>query len=172
MSTSFHFIYSPRKIPGKRPTNLFVYHVPACLVLHTLRAVCAIYRKHSFSTRWLAHVWMPRTNQWLKTDIIHVCTYAKPFQPTSQPVRLPVKQTAQPSVVSRSLYKKHVYDITSIWFSNDENVHHADSNVRPSAFCHNLLHSKFIRVRFLSRPAPASRRGGLTPSQRADGTVM
>ena len=36
MSTSFRFIYSPRKNPGKRPTNLFVYHV------HGLRSICAI----------------------------------------------------------------------------------------------------------------------------------
>ena len=37
MSISCRFIYSPKKIPGKRPTSLFVYHVP-----HALRATCAI----------------------------------------------------------------------------------------------------------------------------------
>ena len=76
MSTSFRFIYSPRKIPGKRPTNLFVYHVPACLVLpvHALRAICAIYRKQSSFTRWLAHFWKPPTNQCLKCSTFHVCT--------------------------------------------------------------------------------------------------
>ena len=86
MSTSFRFIFNQRKIPGKRPTNLFVYHVAACLVLHALRAICAIYRKHSSSTRRLAHFWKPPTDQWLKANIIHVCTYAKPVQPTSQPL--------------------------------------------------------------------------------------
>ena len=123
MSISFRFIYSPRKIPGKRLTNLFVYHVPACLVLHTLRAIFAIYRKHSSSTRWLAHFWKRRTNQWLKANIIHACTYAKPVQPTSQPLCLPVKPTTKkPSSleVSPRKYVLGVYDITSIWFSKYE----------------------------------------------------
>ena len=59
MSTSFRFIYSPRKIPGKRPTNPFVYHIP-----QTLRVICAIYSEYSSPKRWLAHIWKPPTNDW------------------------------------------------------------------------------------------------------------
>ena len=55
---------------------------------------------------------------------------------------------------------------------NFENIHHADSNVRPSAYYHTLRHSKFIRVRFLSRPIPTNRLGELTPSPGAARTVM
>ena len=76
MSTSFRFIYRPRKIPGKSPTNLLVYHV-----LHALRAICTIYRKHSSSKRWLTHVWKPPTNQWLQASIIYVCTHNQFNQP-------------------------------------------------------------------------------------------
>ena len=77
----FDSFIAPEKNPGKRPTNLFVYHVPACLVLHALHAICAIYRKHSSSTRWLAHFGKLYTNQWLKPSTIHVCTQNQFNQP-------------------------------------------------------------------------------------------
>ena len=59
-----------------------------------------------------------------------------------------------------------------MWFSKYEKIHHPDSNVLPSAYCHTLLHSKFIRARFLSRPVPTNRWGKLTPSPRAAGTII
>ena len=69
--------------------------------------------------------------------------------------------------VSSRKYVSGTWYITGIWFSSAKICRHADSDVRPSAYYHTLLHSKFIRVRFLSRPIPTSRRSELTPSPRA-----
>ena len=67
MSTSFRFIYSPRKIPGKRPTKSYLYityYMPCVLFAPSIVSV-----HHPRVTGTL----LEASYQWLKVSTIHVC---------------------------------------------------------------------------------------------------
>ena len=116
----------------------------------TIATSLASYMRHlseAFIIQALTDALQEASYQWLKATIFLVCT-------KNQFDQLHNRRLSKVSP------RKYVCEITSIWFSKYENIHHADSNARPSAYCHTLLHSKLIRVRFLSRPVHTNKSSG------------
>ena len=73
----------------------------------------------------------------------------------SRPVR-PTHNRCLSTSLQENTYM--IYDQYLIF--KHKRIHHADANVRPSAYCHILLHSKLVRVRFLSRPVHTYKSSG------------